>query len=176
MILSTKIIIPHWMRIIHYRSSQIIKLVSKAGYLPSKPQSLSFSCLSKKTRKVTLIRSYSLSAQILASSVALTVSFNSSILRNLDLSPPNIFAEAASSFSIFKCKEAKSDESVWTVSKALDRSENALFTASIIPRYSWSFSCNIMEQYGMCSSENIFLMKDSGPEIFYQFTTTHQHN
>jgi len=39
-------------------------------------------------------------------------SFNSSIFRNLDLSPPNILDEATSSFSIRECKEASSDESV----------------------------------------------------------------
>lgn len=96
-------------------------------------------------KKVTLIRSYSPTAQFLASSVAFRVSFNSSILRILDLSPPNILDEAASSFSILVCREDNSEKRVCTVSKALVRSENALFTANTTPRYSWSVSCNICQ-------------------------------
>ena len=64
------------------------------------------------SKKVTFIRSYSLSAHVLAFSVTLMASFNSSIFRILDLSPPNIFDEATSSFSMREFKEASSDESV----------------------------------------------------------------
>lgn len=87
-------------------------------------------------RDLTFIRSYSLTAQFLAFSVNLTVSRNSSIFLILDLSPPNIFDEADSSFSILECNDDKSDKRVCTVKKALDLSENALLTASITPRYS----------------------------------------
>lgn len=90
----------------------------------------------------TLIRSYSLIATFLASSVAFIVSFNSSSLRILDLSPPNILDDATSSFSALECKESISDIRVCTVSKALERSENAPLTANISPRYSWNVSCN----------------------------------
>lgn len=65
-----------------------------------------------KKEDVTLICSYYLSAQVLASLVTLIDSFNSSILRILDLSPPNILDEAASSFSILAWKAATSDERV----------------------------------------------------------------
>lgn len=82
----------------------------------------------------TLIRSYSLIATFFASSVTLMVSFNSSIFRILDLSPPNTFDDAASSFSVLACSEESSERSVCTVSKALDLSANAPWTAIIMPR------------------------------------------
>lgn len=80
----------------------------------------------QKQLNPTLIRSYSLIATFLASSVALMVSCSSSNLRIRDLSPPNILDEAASSFSALDCKEDSSDRRVCTVNSALERSVNAL--------------------------------------------------
>ena len=72
------------------------------------------------------MRSYSLIATFLASSVILTISFTYSNLRTLDLSTPNILDEVASSFSTLECKAANSDRRVCTVNSALEHSENAL--------------------------------------------------
>ena len=82
----------------------------------------------------TFIRSYSRTATFFASSVVLMVSFNCSNFWILDLSPPNTLDDAASSFSALVCNEDKSDNRVCSVSKALERSENAPWTASISPR------------------------------------------
>lgn len=90
----------------------------------------------------TLMRSYSLMAQLLASSVTLMASFNSSDFRTLDLSPPNILEVVVSSFSAFEFKEDNSEMRVCTVNKALDRSENAWCMPSIKLRCSCRISCN----------------------------------
>lgn len=90
---------------------------------------------------VTFILSYSLTAQLLASSVALIVFLISSNLRILDSSPPNILEDATSSFSALECMEERSDKIVCTVNSALERSENAPRTANINPRYSCKGSC-----------------------------------
>ena len=87
----------------------------------------------------TLMRSYSLMAQLLASSVTLMESFNSSNFRIRDLSPPNILEVAVSSFSALEFKEDNSEMRVCTVNKALDRSENAW----CIPNIRLRCSCRI---------------------------------
>ena len=94
---------------------------------------------------ITLICSNSFSACVFASSVALIVSFSSSIFWYLDLSWSIPLDDTVSSFSARVCRKYRSADKFCTRSKALERSANALWTAAIVSMYSWIMPCKSKE-------------------------------
>ena len=86
--------------------------------------------------KFTLIRSYSAVALSRDSSIVISASLSSSILRFLVLSPPNTLEDATISFSILVFSEEISVANVCTVSKAVERSLKAVLTECMRLKYS----------------------------------------
>ena len=86
--------------------------------------------------KFTLMRSYSAVALSRDSSIVISASLRSSILRFLVLSPPNTLEDATISFSILVFSEEISVANVCTVNKAVERSLKAVLTECMRLKYS----------------------------------------
>lgn len=102
----------------------------------------------------TLMHSYSFIAQSHAPSITFIVSFNSSIVLFLAMSPPKIFYEATVSFSTREFIKEMPIKRVCSIKKSFDLSKNDFCIACIKPRHSWSLSWNLWANQNLDIKEN----------------------